>query len=78
MQKPEKTIQINLVGSLNILKAAYENNVEKVILASLCAIYGDNTNLPLNEENLPIQNLIMQLQNYRQSIFLKYTMRNMD
>ena len=33
--------EINIMGTYNILKAAYKNNVKKVILASSSAIYGD-------------------------------------
>ncbi len=33
--------EINIVGTYNILKAAYKNNVKKIILASSSAVYGD-------------------------------------
>ena len=36
-----KGYEINIMGTYNILKAAYKNNVKKVILASSSAIYGD-------------------------------------
>jgi len=42
MQDPTKTIEVNIIGTLNVLKAGIENNVEKVILASSAAVYGDN------------------------------------
>ena len=43
-----KGYEINIMGTYNILKAAYKNNVKKVILASSSALYGD-TNLQTNE-----------------------------
>lgn len=36
-----KGYEINIMGTYNILKAAYKNNVKKVILASSSAVYGD-------------------------------------
>ena len=36
-----KGYEINIIGTYNILKSAYKNNVKKVILASSSAIYGD-------------------------------------
>ncbi len=42
--------EINVIGTYNILKAAYKNNVKKVILASSSAVYG-NISVPA-EENM--------------------------
>ena len=36
-----KGYEINIMGTYNILKSAYKNNIKKVILASSSAIYGD-------------------------------------
>ena len=41
--------EINVMGTYNILKAAYKNNVKKVILASSSAVYG-NINVPVKED----------------------------
>ena len=41
--------EINIMGTYNILKAAYKNNVKKVILASSSAVYG-NINVPVTED----------------------------
>jgi len=53
---PMRTNEINVRGTLNILKASADNNVKKVINASSCAVYGDSPldNLPLREET-PLQ-----------------------
>ena len=40
---------INVNGTLSLLKSAVENNVEKFILSSSCAVYGDSNLLPLSE-----------------------------
>jgi UDP-glucose 4-epimerase len=39
----------NVSGVLNVLNAAREFSVQRVVLASSCAIYGDNPDLPLSE-----------------------------
>jgi len=53
---PMRTNEINVRGTLNILKASADNNVKKVINASSCAVYGDSPldNHPLREET-PLQ-----------------------
>ena len=48
-EDPVKTNNINLNGTVNVLIASRDNNVEKVVWASSCAVYGDNTDLPLKE-----------------------------
>jgi len=49
LEHPEKYISINTIGTLNLLKAARLNNVKRIVLASSCAVYGTNTDLPLKE-----------------------------
>ena len=43
-----KGYEINVMGTYNILKSAYKNNVKKVILASSSAVYG-NIDVPVKE-----------------------------
>lgn len=40
--------EVNVMGTYNILRAAYKNKVTKVILASSSAVYG-NINIPVKE-----------------------------
>ena len=44
-----KGYEINIMGTYNILKSAYKNNIKKVILASSSAIYG-NIKTPATED----------------------------
>lgn len=53
LMKPLECVEINVNGTLNVLKAAAENKVKKVILSSSAAIYGDNPVVPKVETMLP-------------------------
>ncbi|HAU30891.1 MAG TPA: GDP-mannose 4,6-dehydratase [Desulfotomaculum sp.] len=44
---------VNITGTLNVLIAARDNKVKKVVYASSSAVYGNNPNLPLKEEYAP-------------------------
>lgn len=46
--------EVNVKGTLQVLIAAKDNDVKKVVIASSAAVYGDNTSLPL-DENEPIK-----------------------
>lgn len=50
---PIKTFEVNIKGTWNILEAARENNVEKIIIASTVHVYGDNPKVPFKEEYFP-------------------------
>ncbi|OGS27409.1 MAG: dTDP-glucose 4,6-dehydratase, partial [Elusimicrobia bacterium RIFOXYB2_FULL_48_7] len=50
---PVECFRINTEGTLNIIKAARENKVKKIILSSSSAIYGDNPKMPKAETMLP-------------------------
>lgn len=50
MSDPVATHEINTTGFLNVLAAAREHKVGRVVYASSCAVYGDSTALPLTEE----------------------------
>lgn len=47
---------VNVTGTLNVLLAARENEVQKVVFASSSAVYGDNANFPLSED-APIKSI---------------------
>ncbi|MCU0629520.1 MAG: SDR family oxidoreductase [Methanoregulaceae archaeon] len=50
---PRKNNDINITGTLNVLCAARDAGVEKVIFASSAAIYGNSLELPKREDMIP-------------------------
>lgn len=53
MAKPAECVEINVSGLLNVLEAAANSGVKKLVLASSAAIYGDNPTVPKVETMLP-------------------------
>lgn len=53
IEKPKNCVEVNVNGLLNILEAAKNSNVKKIVFSSSSAIYGDNPNLPHVESFLP-------------------------
>lgn len=49
VRDPVKTDEINVAGTLNVLKASLDAGVEKVIFASSSSVYGDTPELPKKE-----------------------------
>ncbi len=49
IKDPMMTNKVNVRGSLNVLEAAKENNVEKVVYASSSSVYGASQTLPKAE-----------------------------
>ena len=49
VENPLVTNEVNVNGTLNVLVAAKESKVEKVVYASSCAVYGDSSELPIRE-----------------------------
>ncbi|GAI93245.1 unnamed protein product, partial [marine sediment metagenome] len=50
---PQATNEVNITGTLNVLLAARDNKVEKVIYSSSSSVYGDTRILPKKEDLLP-------------------------
>ena len=50
---PIQSNNANIDGSLNVLVAARDNHVDKVIYASSSSVYGDSPTLPKHEEMMP-------------------------
>ncbi len=53
IEAPQASHEVNATGTLNVLLAARDNGVRKVIYASSAAVYGDTPTLPKREEMLP-------------------------
>ncbi|ADI75098.1 NAD-dependent epimerase/dehydratase (plasmid) [Methanohalobium evestigatum Z-7303] len=52
-QQPEEAFRINTLGTMNVLQNSLDAGVEKVVLASSAAVYGNNPILPKMEDMLP-------------------------
>lgn len=50
---PVETFSVNAQGMVNVLKAAQEGGVKRVLFASTGAVYGDQEKMPLTEDMLP-------------------------
>ena len=53
MHKPVECVNINTIGTLNVLEAAAQAGVKKLCLSSSAAIYGDNPSVPKLESMFP-------------------------
>ncbi len=53
VEDPLSTNKVNITGTLNVLLAARDNNVKKVIYASSSSVYGDTATLPKTEDMVP-------------------------
>jgi len=53
IKNPIETTMINDIGTLNVFEAARYSNVQRVVFASSCAVYGDSPELPKTEQMLP-------------------------
>jgi len=50
---PNLSNEINVRGTINLLKACVENNIKKFIAASSASVYGDPKVIPVTEETIP-------------------------
>lgn len=48
---PERTNQVNVTGTINVLRACVERKISNVIAASSAAVYGNPKDLPLSENS---------------------------
>jgi UDP-glucose 4-epimerase len=49
---PFRTVDVNIIGTLNILQACCANNVNNFVFASSAAVYGHPKTLPLSEDEM--------------------------
>jgi len=53
IEKPQECVEINVQGLLNVLDAAKEFEIQKIIFSSSAAVYGDNPESPKTTVMLP-------------------------
>ncbi len=53
VKDPLATSEVNVTGTLNVLLAARDNKVRKVVYASSSSVYGDTPTLPKREDMVP-------------------------
>lgn len=53
MSSPVECVELNTIGTLNVLEAAAAAGVKKLVLSTSAAIYGDNPVVPKREEMTP-------------------------
>ena len=51
MSNPVKVNTVNATGTINVLRAVRENDVDKLVYASSSSVYGNVQKLPMSEEN---------------------------
>ena len=64
VEDPLTANAVNVEGTLNILLAARDEGVKRLIYASSCAIYGDDPTLPKREDMVPVPLSPYALQKY--------------
>lgn len=53
IKDPITSDEVNVGGTLNILEAARDANIKRIVYASSSSIYGDNVELPKHEDMIP-------------------------
>jgi len=51
IKNPDETMDINVKGTLNVLEACYNSQVNNFVFASSAAVYGDVRELPISEKH---------------------------
>ncbi len=54
VEDPVSCNENNVNATIRLLKSAVKNNVEKIVFSSSSAVYGENTNMPLTESEIPM------------------------
>jgi len=73
VRDPITSNEVNVVGTLNILNAAKETKVRRIVYASSSSCYGDLAQLPKTEDMLPNPFLRMLFLNWRLRNIVRYS-----
>ncbi len=57
IEDPQLYGNVNLIGTINLLEAARKQKITQFIFGSSSSVYGENTNVPFNEEDT-LRNLV--------------------
>lgn len=52
IENPMRSTEVNILGTVNVLHAAVENGVDRVVLACSSSTYGDSPTLPKSEDRI--------------------------
>jgi UDP-glucose 4-epimerase len=58
VHEPRKALEINVVGAYNVVEAAQDAGVRKVVYSSSASVYGDAVEVPMTEDH-PLRNRTM-------------------
>ena len=53
VENPVLTTKVNILGTVNVFKAAIENSAKRIVFSSSSSVYGDQKKLPLKEDMAP-------------------------
>jgi nucleoside-diphosphate-sugar epimerase len=67
----------NTIGTLNVIQACLENYIPKMLYCSTCHVLGNQSSLPIIEENVPAPNDIYSAAKYSSELLCK-VMMNMN
>ena len=51
VEKPKETNEINVQGTDNVIQSCFDNDVQRLVVASSAAVYGNADTLPLKEQD---------------------------
>ncbi|GAB1422577.1 GDP-mannose 4,6-dehydratase [Anaerolineales bacterium] len=71
-------IDVNLIGTMNLLEAARDYDIKQFVLASTSSVYGETQRLPFNEEDLAAFPLASYPASKRSAEILAYTYHHLN
>lgn len=78
VKDPRRDAEINVLGTINVLEAASEARVKKIIYASTAAVYGEPVNLPIDETHPVAPMSYYGISKFVPELYLKVFMETRD